>query len=308
MTNQNEATYLLLFRIVLNKSPMKVLQYKYGVLAFLVVLLLMPLGHTLMILVEKLFADLMFLNAFLVGLSGLGLLLVGVLQNHNKVTATVLGLLAGVLVWTGWIEFSFVWVAQKLNVAPFMEGGEVATKPEYLVMMSSLGLLCTFMLLFLFAKNRCQFFNWFQRRLRLKAFLKMNNGFEKPLALTTFIELVMVIWTFYIVLLLVYDPDIAGDSHPLTYVVAFGSLFWSLYLFLKLIRIRKFDYAVRYAIPTVVIFWNFVEVLGRWDLFKEIWVHPFEHSLEVGIIFGLLLLFIGLYIFDVRKNRMQGLA
>jgi len=287
---------------------MKVLQYKYGVLAFLVVLLLMPLGHTLMILVEKLFADLMFFNAFLVGLLGLGLLLIGVRQNKNKATATVLGLLAGVLVWTGWIEFSFVWVAQKLDVAPFMEGGEVATKPEYLVMMSSLGLLCTFMLLFLFAKNRCQFFNWFQRRLKLKAFLKMSDGFEKPLAITTFIELVMIIWTFYIVLLLVYDPDIAGDSHPLTYVVAFGSLFWSLYLFLKLVRIRKFDYAVRYAIPTVVIFWNFVEVLGRWDLFKEIWVHPFEHSLEVGIIFGLLLLFIALYILDVKKNRMQRLA
>lgn len=284
---------------------MKAIPYKYGVLAFIVVLLLMPLGHTLMVLVEHLFERLMFLNAFLVGLLGLVLLVFGVVYNQKKALATIMGLLAGVLVWTGWIEFSFVWVAQKLEVAPFMEGGEVATKPEYLVMMSSLGLLGTFMLLFLFVKNRCQFFNWFQRRFRLKHLTKATGGFDKPVALTTFIELIMVIWTFYLVLLLVYDPDIAGDSHPLTYVVAFGSLFWSLYLFLKLVRIKKFDYAVRYAIPTVVIFWNFVEVMGRWDLFKEIWVHPFEHSLEVAIIFALLMLFIVLYFVDAQKNKRK---
>lgn len=282
---------------------MKITSYKYGAMAFVVVLLLMPLGHTLMVLVEHLFARFMFLNAFLVGLAGFFLLLVGLVYSQKKAAATILGLLAGVLVWTGWIEFSFVWVAQKLEVAPFMEGGEVATKPEYLVMMSSLGLLGTFMLLFLFAKNRCQFFNWFQRRLGLKHFIKVNGSFEKPVALTTFIELIMVIWTFYLVLLLVYDPDIAGDSHPITYVVAFGSLFWSVYLFLKLVRINKFDYAIRYAIPTVVIFWNFVEVMGRWDLFKEIWVHPFEHGLEAGIIFVLLLLFIVLYFVDAHRAK-----
>ena len=248
--------------------PLK--SYKTGVFAFILVLLLMPLGHTLMVLIEKLFHKSMFISAFVTGLVGLGLLFWGIRKNDNRSLATILGLMAGLLVWTGWIEFSFVWVAGKLNVAPLMEGGEVATKPEYLVMLSSLGLLCTFMSLFLFAKNRCQFFNWFQRRLKLRNVINSRSGNEKAYALITFIELVMIIWTFYIVLLLVYDPDIAGDEHPLTYGVAFGSLFWSLYLFMKLARIKNFDYGIRYAIPTVVIFWNFVEVLGRWNLFKEI--------------------------------------
>jgi hypothetical protein len=123
------------------------------------------------------------------------------------------------------------------------------------------------------------------------------------MALITFIELVMIVWTFYIVLLLVYDKDIAGDRHPLTYLVAFGSLFWSVYLFVQLIKIQKLDYAIRYAIPTVVIFWNFVEVLGRWDMFKEIWVHPKEHWLEVGLITASLVLFVVLY---VRESLLTG--
>lgn len=104
-------------------------------------------------------------------------------------------------------------------------------------------------------------------------------------------------------LLLVYDKDIAGDKHIATYIVAFGSLFWSIFLFLKLIKIKKFDYAVRYAVPTVIIFWNFIEVTGRWDMFKEIWVHPSEHWIENSVILLFLLLFLALYIKDSLTNK-----
>ena len=106
-------------------------------------------------------------------------------------------------------------------------------------------------------------------------------------------------------LLLVYDNDIAGDKHPATYFVAFGSLFWSLYLTLKLIKIQKFDYAIRYAVPTVIIFWNFIEVIGRWDLMKEIWIHPFEHWLENLIILALLVFFIGYYVTEMYVSKTK---
>lgn len=280
-------------------------KWRIGVFAFIIVLLLMPLGHTLMVLVEELFGEAQYISAFAVGSIGLVLLGLGVAKNKNQRLATILGLVAGVLVWTGWIEFSFVWTAHKLGVEPLMENGEVATKPEYLVMMSSIGLLATVGLMFLFNKTGCQFFSWFQRKLGFKKYLAAKPSSGKPIAVVTFIELVMIIWTFYLVLLLVYDDDIAGDGHPLTYLVAFGSLFWSIYLFSKLIRIQKFDYAIRYAIPTVVIFWNFVEVLGRWNLFKEIWVHPQEHWLETLIILALLVVFVVIYIRENAKSKRQ---
>jgi len=85
--------------------------------------------------------------------------------------------------------------------------------------------------------------------------------------------------------------------------VAFGSLFWSLYLGLQLIKIQKFDYAIRYAIPTAIIFWNFIEVIGRWDFFTEIWVHPKEYWIQNSIIMLLLIGFIVYYIVETARNK-----
>lgn len=265
----------------------------------------MPIGHALMVLNEGAFENHKFIGAFVIGLLGLVSLVLGILKNHNKAVATLFGLLAGVLVWTGWVEFSFVWVAEKLNVAPLVEKGVVATKPEYLVMLSSLGLLLTLLIFFILRNTNCQFFNGFQKILGLKERLKVEAQSGKMFAMLTFIETIMMLWTFYLILLLVYDKDIAGDKHPATYVVAFGSLFWSVYLFLNLIRIAKFDYAIRYAVPTVIIFWNFIEVIGRWNLFKEIWIHPFEHWIENSIILVLLLGFTTYYIIETHSLKTK---
>ncbi len=53
-------------------------------------------------------------------------------------------LFRGLLVWTGWIEFAFVYFANRYNVAPLMDNGEIATKPEYLIMPSSVGFWAVF--------------------------------------------------------------------------------------------------------------------------------------------------------------------
>jgi hypothetical protein len=140
---------------------------------------------------------------------------------------------------------------------------------------------------------------------RLNTALKITEKQQKPLALTTFIETIMLLWAFYLVLLLVYDKDIAGDKHPATYIVSYGSLLWSCYLSLKLFKLNKLDYAIRYAIPTVIVFWNFIEVLGRWNTFKEIWVYPTEHWLE-NLLFLIALGAIIIYYFiENKKNKQQ---
>ena len=276
--------------------------FRTGTLFFIIVLLFMPLGHALMVLNEKLIPEHKFLGAAILGFTGLFLLFIGIRKNEKPLTSTLLGLIAGILIWTGWVEFSFVWIAEKLGVAPLIENGEIATKPEYLVIMSSVRLLSTILILFFFKQSSCTFFQWFQKLGKME--MTKVKSQEKFWAGITFIETIIILWTFYIVLLLVYDKDIAGDRHPLTYFVAFGSLFWSAFLFLKLIKIKKFDYAIRYAIPTVIIFWNFVEVTGRWDMFKEIWVHPFEHWIANSIILGFLIGFTIYYIID-NKNKTE---
>lgn len=271
--------------------------YLRGILAFLIVLFIIPLGHALMVLTEHLMPAYKFENAILLGILGSLVVMWGIRKSENPLFATLSGFIGGILIWTGWVEFSFVWIAEKLQVQPLIENNEITTKSEYLVMMSSTGLLAVLMIFMLFSSSKCQLFRWAQSQLSLRLLLKSEH--KRPLAVVTFFETVMIIWTFYIVLLLTYDKNIAGPRHWLTYVVAFGSLFWSIYLARNLFRIQQLDYAIRYAIPTVVIFWNFIEVLGRWNILKEIWIDPFGHWLENSIILAIFSFFI------LRAARMR---
>ena len=261
-----------------------------GILSFLIVLFMMPLGHAAMILMEKMLGhEWLYMAAFLLGVLGLVILLAGVFSRKEG-TATFAGLFGGLLVWTGWIEFAFVYYANRFGVPPLVVDGEVVTKPEYLIMPSSVGFWAIFMLVYVFStKSGCNFFCWIQRKLHYGGSRKEASEGQpvqiQPLlrnhAMTTFMELNVILWTCYLVLLFAYDDAFLGDHHPVTAFIAFGSLAWSVYLFIKLLKIKKIAYAIRYSIPTVIIFWNFVEILGRWDLLTEIWVEPSHYWLEM---------------------------
>ena len=262
---------------------MKLTKPFVGIVAFLIVLFTMPLGHAAMIIMEKSFGhEYVYQAAIFIGFVGLALLIWGVIStSENK--ATFLGLFGGLFIWTGWIEFAFVYYANRFGVEPLMVGGEVVTKPEYLIMPSSIGFWAVFMIYYFFGtKTACNFFNWAQSKMNVNNINELKPT-KRNRAISTFLELTLILWTFYLVLLFAYDNSFLGDRHPITYIIAFGSLLWSLYLFFKLIKISKMAYAIRYAIPTVIIFWNFVEILGRWDLFKEIWVEPSKYWLEMLI-------------------------
>jgi hypothetical protein len=284
---------------------MKQVKFNKGLLAIMIVLFSIPLGHTLMVLNDNIIGYNKYQVAGLIGTLGIILLFIGIKLNHLSVQATILGFLGGILVWTGWIEFSFVWVAEKLKVAPLMENNEIATRSEYLVMMSSVGLLSAVIFIFLFTDSRCKLFIWWQKLLRLRQHIAIKQH-KRPAAVVTFFETIMVFWTFYLLLLFVYDEQFAGSKHWLTYLVAFGSLFWSLILCKRLLKIQQLDFALKYAIPTVVIFWNFIEILGRWHLLEEIWIAPFDYWLENSLILGIFSFFIirALLLKNKRKPRL----
>ncbi|MCD4698329.1 MAG: hypothetical protein K8S16_19045 [Bacteroidales bacterium] len=284
---------------------MKIKKPLIGILAFFIVLLTMPLGHAAMILMEKGFGhEYIYHAAIILGLIGLILIVWGVLINKD-IKSTFLGLFGGLFIWTGWIEFAFVYYANRFHVAPLMENGEVVTKPEYLIMPSSIGFWAILMMFYFFcSKSGCKFFNWFQQKLKVRDAVKLHSA-SPNFAMTTMMELIALLWTFYLVLLFVYDSNFFGDRHPVTYIIAFGSLLWSGYLFLKLLRIPNTGYAIRYAIPTVIIFWNFVEILGRWDVFKEIWIEPGEYWLEMLLIFSIFVILVVIGVFGKRKSKIS---
>jgi len=128
---------------------------------------------------------------------------------------------------------------------------------------------------------------------------------KRNTTISTFLELTLLLWTFYLVLLFAYDDNFFGDRSNTTYFIAFASLAWSLYLFIKLLKIKTMGYAIRYAIPTVIIFWNFVEILGRWDFFKEFWVEPHNYILELSLILIVFLGTLAYAIWDKKKGGLQ---
>lgn len=281
-----------------------------GILSFIIVLFMMPLGHAAMILMEKILGhNLLYQAALLLGAIGVGLLLSGI-YSKKEITATFAGLFGGMLVWTGWVEFAYVYYANRYGVQPLIENGEVVTKPEYLIMPSSVGFWAIIMLFYIFSiKSNCVLFTWIQEKLHYGMAKKAVSDAQpvsrlQPVvrnhAMTTFMEMNIIMWTCYIVLLFVYDERFFGDHHPVTSIIAFGSLAWSIYLFVKLLKIKKLGYAIRYAIPTVIIFWTFVEIMGRWDMLKEIWIEPSHYWMEMTV---MLVAFIVLSVVLFWKHR-----
>jgi len=273
-----------------------------GITAFIIVLLTMPLGHVAVILLQHVLGrDHVAFAGLLLGLTGTGLLLAG-MHASKELTATFLGMFGGLFVWAGWIELGFGYYAKRLGIESVMLNGEIVTRAEYLLMPSSVGFFAVIMLYYLFGvRTGCRFFLWFQRLLRINKKLEPVR-LSRNVAMIAFMEFIVLLWGFYMVLLFAYDEQFAGDRHPVTYFVAFGSLLWSFLLFVKLITISRLDYAVRYAIPTVIIFWNFVEILGRWNVFTEIWIDPSQYVIEI-VLMSIVLLILMLSVLFGEKGE-----
>ena len=109
------------------------------IVSFLLVLFAMPLGHALMIVMEKFMDEgTMHVSGFMLGLVGLFMVVTGVFVKGDT-RQTLWGLFGGLLFWTGWVEFLFLYYARRYGVQPEIENGVVVTKPEYLIMPASFG-------------------------------------------------------------------------------------------------------------------------------------------------------------------------
>ncbi len=257
-----------------------------GIAVFFIVFATQALGHSVMILMEQLFGhNYVYHSAFAMGLAGAVAWYLG-LTNKSETMQTWWGFLAGSFVWTGWVEFSFHYYSRVLDVMPLIENGEIVTKQEYLVMTSSVGVLLATLMFFFFNKDtKCNFFRWFHRNLHMKVDLgKPASLKSRNFCNITAIETIYVVWFFYIFLLVIYDKNVLGDDHWAMYPILLGYVVWAAYLSAKLLKFSRMSSAIRYGIPTAIIGWTAVEILGRWHLFEEFWVHPLKYGVQVGVV------------------------
>ena len=251
-----------------------------AIASFLVVLLTMPLGHALMMIMEKTMTPAaLHYSAFFMGFVGLVIVIAGVFVKGDT-KQTFFGLIGGLLFWTGWVEFLFQYYATRWGTLPEMENGEVVTRPEYLILPASFGMWMMMMTLYIFStRNGCNFINWWQRVLLGS---RKSEIAARPMtrhtSIVTFMELNMILWASYLLLMFCYDKNFLGDRHPVTSIIAAGCLLGSVFIFKKQLRLSSWGANIRMAIATVVVFWVPVEVLGRLDFFHEFWVKPEKYA------------------------------
>lgn len=269
--------------------------------SFFLVLFIMPLGHAAMILMEHLMAPgPLHVCAFLLGLAGLLITIAGVFV-RGDLRQTLCGLFGGLLFWTGWVEFLFQYYADRYGMQPLVDPvkGNV-TQPEYLIMPATFGMMMMVLLIYLFSiRSGCNFFNWCQRRLfGGRRDIIVMRPMTRHTSIVTFMELNMMLWVSYVLLMFCYDTHFLGDTHPVTIAIGLGCLVGSVFIFLRQLRIPSWGANIRMAIATVMTLWTFVEILGHIGILKEIWLEPTEH---VGAMSVLAALFLGLGEFTVYK-------
>ena len=283
------------------------LNWLKSIASFLVVLLTMPLGHALMIVMDKTMTpEAVHYSAFFMGLAGLVIVVAGVIVRGDT-KQTLCGLLGGLLFWTGWVEFLFQYYTTRWGTQPELENGVVVTRPEYLVLPATFGMWMMVMVLYIFStKNGCNFINWWQRVLFRS---RKNEIAARPMtrhtSIVTFMELNMILWASYLLLMFCYDKNFLGDRHPVTSIVAAGCLIGSIFIFKKQLRLSSWGANIRMAIATVVVFWVPVEVLGRLDFFKEIWVEPEKYTFQMVCILMAFVVLLVTVMVAARKSRKQ---
>jgi hypothetical protein len=271
-----------------------------ALIAVAIVFLWQGLGHFVMHQMEHAwFRDQVYWAAFTIGAIGSWLVWYG--RNKSENTATILGFVGGSLIWLSWIEFSFVYVAKDLGVEPVMWGAK-ETKPEYRIMLSSIGVLFASLLFFFFNRDtRCNAFMWLHRNLRLNPGDK-SSGQSRNICSIVAMEAIYVTWFFYIVLLALYNPAFFGTDHWVTFAACGIFFVWAVYLIRRLWWYQRMAPALRYAIPTAIIAWNVVEILEKWGHLDEIWVQPQKYATEIGIAVGAFLVTIALAIVSPARR------
>lgn len=295
--------------------------------SILIILLLMPLGHALMIIMEHtLESTALHYSAFAMGFVGLVIAIWGVFVKGDT-RQTVFGMAGALLFWTGWVEFLLAYYAQRYGVHCDLVGNgvvETATeyvngigvhhtytingtpleefsraelkeirgsRPEYLIMPATFGMWIMFLVMYIFCtKTGCNFIRWIQNHCGVK-----NHVELRPMAhhasIVTFMEWNIMMWGLYLLLMFCYDPVFLGTTHPVTYAIGIFCLIGSGMIFKKQLYIGHWGRNLRMSLANVIVLWSAVEIAARNGFFNEIWVDPGNHVAEMV---GILLVFVGL--------------
>lgn len=274
-----------------------------GIKATIFFFLIMGIGHSMMMVInlidEKYGFDQNFIIWSAITLSVFGVFLIFITRYNKTATwQSMNGALGGILIWIGAVEYGLIFGSRILEIPPLN-----GTAPEYRLMEFTWPFILVIFIYLLYHEDvRCNFILFLRRKLPLMKG-PISEGRIRNYGPRTAFQIVLVMWTFYVLLLLTYDENIFGVHHPVTYLIFVLSLGCGIYLIYKLLKIKEMGKAIRYAIPTAIIFWNAVEILAKWKIFTEPWI-----TLNVPIMSSILVAFIITFYLiykDRKKTRLD---
>ncbi len=275
-----------------------------GAFAFMAVLGIVPLMHSMLTLIMDGFPP-GHETAISIGIGVVAVLMVvyGALRN-SETLGTWLGFIAAHLIWSSWIELSFRFNPDYMDMGPLIVNGERILTASLLFVQATVGLLMATLPFFVFNRDtRCNAFLWIQRAVRFDAG-KPASAADRNFARITFLEVLYVIWFCYAVSLFLVDKRFLGPHHPVTYVASFGLILWTFYLLLRLARFTRIMAAIRYSIPTAGLFWTSVEIAHEWGLYDEFWSKPLDYAMEMSIVLAAFLLAVFLAVIMPRRRTV----
>lgn len=230
-----------------------------GFKAFLTVLLVMPLGHACTVLALRM-APIGQNAAVLGGTIAAMLILQCTRYIKSPAWETFTGMLAGVLLWASLVE-----IGVKLGAAAI---GIVENK----AMEFSLAVIIPLCLYLLYNPNiQCNLFISLRKGLGMPESDRHSASTDNWGARTAF-KMFTLIWIGHVMLFFAYDRDFFGPQGIFCKIFFIICLVGGIYLFYKLLKAQRMDFAFRYAIPTVVVIWSCIETLVKWKIFSEPWI------------------------------------
>ena len=249
------------------KKPISLKAIFYSSVSLVWIFGLSAIGHISMVLIEKYNPAIKF--DFGWGCAIVGILIIYMTRFMKSDSwQSFWGVLGGLGMWFAF-EYSLMYGGDRMGVTYTFNG----SYPEYRVMKWTFMILVMVFTYLLFQESvRCNCIFYLRRKLKLMrgaiATGKVSNYGPR-----TAFEYIMVTWTFYILLMIGYDEQLFGPQSWFIYIMFLASFSVFFYLCYKLLGYDKYGANLRYAIPTVTILWNDVEILAKWGMLKEPWVH-----------------------------------
>jgi len=249
------------------KKPISLKAIFYSAISLVWIFGLSAIGHISMVLIEKYNPAIKFDFAWACAIVGILIIYMTRFLKSDS-WQSFWGVLGGLGMWFAF-EYSLMYGGDRMGVTYTFNG----SYPEYRVMKWTFMILVMVFTYLLFQESvRCNCIFYLRRKLKLMrgaiATGKVSNYGPR-----TAFEYIMVTWTFYILLMIGYDEQLFGPQSWFIYIMFLASFSVFFYLCYKLLGYYKYGANLRYAIPTVTILWNDVEILAKWGMLKEPWVH-----------------------------------